>query len=319
MNIFIAGATGVLGRRLIAQFRTHGHAVIGLSRSEKNDSTIRSLGREPRAGDLFDSDSLARAAEGSEVVIHAATAIPTGSRTRPEDWKMNDRIRRDGTGALAAAVAKIGVGLFLVQSITWIVRPADESAFDEDSPYTSDPLIQSALDMERIARDAGEARGFRVAILRGGWFHSADSAHTRAFGQMLAARKMPIIGKGDGVWSFIHVDDFARAFVVAAEAGKPGVWHVTDNEPVKSGDYLRAFARRIDAPDPRHPPAWRAKLAAGSYAVKFLTSSTRTSNARFRRDFGWDPEFPTFREALDEIVGQWRTEAFLGLEKQIAA
>jgi len=323
MKVFIAGATGVLGRRLIRQLRERGHAVSGLARNAKNEETIRSLGGEPRSGDLFEPNSLARAAEGAEVVIHAATAIPVSSKPEATDWEMNDRIRVDGTRALAEATARAGAKMLVVQSITWIARPADESAFDEDSPFHADPSIRSTADMERIAREMGARSGFRTVILRCGWFHAPDAVNTRAFGELLAARKLPILvskgGKSDAVWSLVHVDDAASAFVAATEAGRSGLWHVTDNEPVLSEEYLRELAKRIGAPEPRRVPAWLAKWIAGESAVNFMTASTRTSNARFRRDFGWSPKFPGYREALDDIVAAWRAENFLGLGRKAAA
>lgn len=319
MKIFIAGATGVLGRRLIRQFRERGHSVIGMARNAKNETTIRSLGGESRAADLFDAESLTRAADGADVVIHAATAIPTSAKPRPEDWKWNDRIRRDGTRALGRAAAKVGAKQFLVQSITWVARPVDQSAFDESSPLRPDPNIQSAADMETMAREDGATYGFGVAILRCSWFHSADSGHSRLFGQQLAAGRMPIIGAGDAIWSFVHLDDAANAFVVAAEAGRSGLWHVTDDQPVTSGEYLRNLAQQIGAPEPRRVPRWIARIVAGKAAVDFMASSTRTSNARFRRDFNWKPRYPSYRESLDQIVGEWRRENFLGLGSKIAA
>jgi nucleoside-diphosphate-sugar epimerase len=319
MKIFIAGATGVLGRRLVQQFQERGHNVIGMARNAKNEATIRSLGGESRAADLFDAESLAQAADGADVVIHAATAIPTNPKPRPEDWKLNDRIRRDGTRALGRAAAKVGAKQFLVQSITWVARPPDQSAFDESSPLRPDPNIQSTADMETMAREDGATYGFGVAILRCAWFHTADSGHTRLFGQQLAAGKLRIIGKGDAVWSFIHVDDAASAFVTAAESGRSGLWHVTDDQPVSAGEYLRSLAERIGAAEPRRVPTWFARIVAGKMAVDFMTSSTRTSNARFRRDFHWTPRYPSYREALDQIVDEWRRENFLGLGSKIAA
>ena len=319
MKIFVAGATGVLGRRLIKQFRERGHSVTALARNGKNEATIQSLGGESRNGDLFHADSLARAAEGTDVVIQAATAIPTSSKPRPEDWQLNDRIRREGTRALTDCAARVGAKLLLVQSITWVARPADQGPFQEDSSFHTDFVTQSAAEMETIAREAGEHHGFGVGILRCGWFYSADAAHTRSFGENLAARKLPIIGKGDAVWSWLHIDDAASAFVTAAEASRSGLWHVVDNEPVNAADYLRYFAKRLGALPPRKVPVWLARLLAGSAAVDFLTTSTRTSNERFRKDVGWNPRFPSYREGLDEVLASWRPENFLRLGAKAAA
>ena len=319
MKIFIAGATGVLGRRLVQQFRERGHGVTCVARSADNEATIRKLGGEIRRADLFDADALAHSAEGADVVVHAATAIPTRAKPRPEDWRTNDRIRREGTRALAQAAARVGAKQFLVQSITWVARPENQSAFDEDSPPHTDFVTRSTVEMETIARDAGNRDGFKVAILRCAWFHAPDAAHTRYFGEHLLARKLPIIGKGDAMWQLVHVGDAASAFVTAAESGRGGLWHVTDDQPVSAGAYLNGFAQRLGAPAPRHVPAWMARLLAGSAAVNFMTASTRTSNARFKREFQWMPRYPSYCEALDQIVGEWRRENFPGLGGKIAA
>jgi nucleoside-diphosphate-sugar epimerase len=323
VKVFIAGATGVLGRRLVRQLLKRGHAVTGLARNASNEEAIRSLGGEPRVGELFNSESLARAAESADVIIHAATSIPLSAKPSPKDWEMNNRIRVDGTRTLAEAAARVGAKMFVVQSVTWVARPADGSAFDENSPFNSDPILRTAGEMETIAREAGTRNGFGTAILRCSMFHSPDAGHTRAFGKQLAARKLPIIvskgGKSEAVWSLVHVDDAASAFVAAAEAGRSGLWHVTDNQPVPSEEYLREMAKRIGAPEPRRVPEWLAKWVAGESAVNFMTASTRTSNARFCSDFGWSPRFPGYREALDEIISAWRAEKFLGLGKKAAA
>jgi nucleoside-diphosphate-sugar epimerase len=319
MKIFIAGATGVLGRRLVRQFRDRGHVVRALARNKKNETTIHALGAESRSGDLFHADSLVRAAEGAEVVIHAATSIPTSAKPSPKDWQMNDQIRREGTRALTECAARIGAKLFLAQSIAWVARPENQGEFYEDSPLHTDARTQSAAEMEEIVREAGERSGLGVGILRFGWFYCADSAHTRYFGENLAARKLPIIGKGDAIWSWIHADDAAAAFVAVAEAKRSGLWHVVDNEAVAAADYLRYFAKRLGAPEPRQVPVWLARMLAGSAATEFMTASTRTSNERLRNELGWKPQFPSYREGLDEVIPHWRAENFVGLRARSAA
>jgi nucleoside-diphosphate-sugar epimerase len=303
MHIFIAGSTGVLGRRLVKLFTGRGHQVTGVVRSREGERLVASLGGTPRFADLFDSAALVHAAEGAEVVIHAATAIPTNSRTRPRDWEPNDRIRRAGTTALAECAARIGAKQFIFQSIVWVARPADDAEFDEDSPADPDPLIQSAVDGERIAQQAAARHGFAGCVLRCGWFYSSDSAQTQAFVRGLKRRLLPIIGAGDAVWRMLHSDDAASAFVAAAESGKAGLWHVVDDEPVTAADFLTALARQLSAPPPRHIPVWLARLLVGRAAVDFLGRSTRTGNARFKRDLGWQPQFATYREGIAAIEG----------------
>jgi 2-alkyl-3-oxoalkanoate reductase len=309
MRVFIAGASGVLGRRLIRQLVARGHFVVGQVRSARAESVVRAAGGEPRHADLFDAESLAKAADGCDTIIHAATAIPTKRKSVPSDWAMNDRIRRKGTRCLTEAAAKIGAKTYLQQSVVWVARPKDDSAFDEDSPAVPDPAIQSAIDAEAIAREAGSADGFTVAILRGGFFYDSESAHTRMLADGLRKRQMPIIGSGDAAWAMIHTDDAASAFVAVAEQAKNGMWHVVDNELVTVRAFLGEFAARLGARPPRRVPTWLARWIAGEQAVAFFTRSTRTTNARLRRDFGWTPRYPTYREGLDQIVAAWNAES----------
>jgi len=305
MKVFIAGASGVLGRRLVRQFVARGHSVIGLVRTPKAESTVREAGGEPRHADLFDADSLAQAAEGCEIVIHAATAISTKQKPGPADWAANDHIRRKGTRCLTEAAAKIGAKTYLQQSIAWVARPKDESPFDEHSPTVPEPTIQSAIDAEAIAREAGSTEGFTVSILRAGFFYDSESAHTRMIAEALRKRQMPVIGGGDAMWAMIHTDDAASSYVAAAEKPKTGVWHIVDNELVEVRTFLKEFAVRLGAPVPRRVPVWLARWLAGEQTVTYFTKSTRTTNAHFRRDFVWTPRFATYREGLDQIVAAW--------------
>lgn len=309
MKVFIAGASGVLGRRLVRELVARGHSVIGQVRSAKAEAAVAAAGGEPRQADLFDAESIARAAGRCEIVIHAATAIPVKEKTKPADWAMNDHIRRKGTRCLAEATGKIGAKAYLQQSITWVARPRDESEFNEDSAVVPEPAIQSAIDAEQIAREAGSAEGFAVAILRGGYFYDSESAHTRMIAEALRKRQMPIMGNGNALWGMIHTDDAASAYVAAAEKPRNGIWHLVDNELVPVRTFLTEFAARLGAPAPRRVPVWLARWLAGEAAVNYFTKSTRTTNARFRRDFNWKPKYPTYREGLDEIVAAWNAQS----------
>jgi nucleoside-diphosphate-sugar epimerase len=308
MKLFIAGASGALGRRLVRQLVARGHVVIGQVRSAKSESAVKEAGGEPRHADLFDAESLARAADGCQTVIHVATAIPVKQKTSPADWAMNDHIRRKGTRCLTEAAAKIGAKHYVQQSIAWVARPKDDAPFDEDSPVVAEPSIQSAIDAEAIAREAESAEGFTVSILRGGFFYDCESAHTRMIADGLRKRQMPIVGGGTAEWAMIQTDDAASAYVAAAEKATSGVWHIVDNELVQVGTFLQDFAARLGAPAPRRVPAWLAKWLAGEKAVEYFTRSTRTSNARFRRDFGWAPRYPTYRDGLDQVIAAWKSE-----------
>jgi len=310
VRVLVAGASGVLGRRIVRQLVARNHTVVGLTRSGTAETTVRSLGGDPRRADLFDADAVAQAAKGCDVVIRAATAIPTKVRTGPKDWAMNDRIRREGTRSLVAAVARVGARAFLQESVVWAVGTLDGKPFGEDAPPANDPVLASALDGERIAREAGSADGFDTMALRCGGFYSADGWHTRILAESIARGRPVLIGRQRPVWSMIHTDDAAGAFVTAAEATKTGVWHIVDDRPVPLAEFLGELAHRLDARPPRRMPRWLARMFLGRYGTRILSSSFSTSNARFRRDFGWQPSFPTVAEGLEEVVTSWRAEGF---------
>lgn len=307
MKIFVAGATGVLGRRLVHALALRGHEVVGLVRSAPGAATVREAGGTPARASLFDIDQLARAMRGAEVVVHAATAIPTGSRGSPAAWATNDRIRREGTRALTAAAARVGARRYLQQSVVWVVRTPGGAPFDESTPPDPSPVALSALDGERIAREAGALRGFSVGVLRCGAFYGADTAHTRILADLLRRRRLPVVGRGDAILAPLHADDAASAFVAAAEGGISGTWHVVDDEPVPFRTFLHAFAELLGAPAPRRVPRWLAGILADSASVDAMSTSMNTSNARFRREFDWAPRFPSYREGLTALVSEWRS------------
>ena len=311
MRVFIAGATGVLGRRMTRRLTEKGHNVVGLARDEKGRRAVEALGGEAVVADIFEADSLAAAVGRADAVIHAATSIPSKVPSGPADWALNDRLRREGTRALTGAAAKLGALSYVQQSIVWVARPADDSFFDERTKVSEpDALFRSAFDGERIAQEAGARLGFNVAVLRCGGFYAPDASHTRAFAEGLLRRRLPLVGGGAAVSANIHADDAAEAFVAAAEASMSGLWHVTDDEPATVAEMLQELARRLGAHAPRRIPAWLARLFVGRAAVEFFTRSTRTSNRLFRAEVGWSPRFPSFREGLGDVFETWRAEGF---------
>ena len=313
MRIAIAGATGVLGRRMVRQFIERGHGVVGLARDEKGVQTIRGLGGEAVVGDIFDADSLAAAFGRADVVIHAATSIPVNVSGGAAAWELNDRLRRDGTRALTEAAARIGAKTYIQQSVVWVARPADDSFFEERTEVgVPGELYASAFDGERIAEEAAEKYGFNVVVLRCGGFYAPDAQHTRTFARGLLKRRLPLIGGGSAVSANLHADDAAGAFVAAAEADRTGLWHVTDDEPTTIREMLLEFARELGAPAPRRLPLWLAKLFVPRAVLDFFTRSTRTSNRLFREEVGWSPRFPSFRAGLEDVVKAWRAEGFAG-------
>lgn len=310
MKVFIAGATGVLGRRLVSQFTDHGHTAVGLTRDERGDTIVESRDGEPRRGDLFDEESVVRAAKGADVLIHAATAIPTDDPS-PEDWELNNRVRREGAQTLTKAAATVGADQYLQQSIVWVARQPDGTRFDEDSPRHPVPSTQSAVDAEDISREADEQYGFDVGILRCGYFYAPDAYHTQEHGEALIQGDQPIIdGSKDAKISRIHVSDAASAFVAAAEEDLSGVWHVVDNEPVTMADFSMAIAERLDAPVPERISETAARREMGDVQVELLSTPMPTSNDKLRAETDWEPKYSTYRDGLDSVIKTWQSDRF---------
>jgi nucleoside-diphosphate-sugar epimerase len=311
MRVFIAGATGVLGRRLVAACTGRGHDVVGLTRDDEGDEAVRERGGEPTRGDVLYRDSVVDAAADSDVLVHAATQIPTDTNPEESDWAANDRVRRTGAENVVAAADAVDADRVVLQSVVWVARQPDGSAFDEDATPHPDRTTQSALDAERIVREAADESGFEPVVLRGGYFYAHDSAHARTFGERLLARRLPIVARGplgrrDATLSFVHVEDAASAFAAAVDGDATGTYHVVDDEPTTYAAFIRELANRLDAPRPFRVPAWLARLPFDADVLRLLTAPMPTSNARFEAAFDWTPEYPTIADGLDQVVSRWR-------------
>jgi nucleoside-diphosphate-sugar epimerase len=311
MKVFIAGATGVLGRRVVRQLIAHGHQVVGLCRSVRNREWLDSQGAVPRKGSLFNLDQLEQISADCEVTLHLATSIPTKSRTTARDWALNDRIRRDGTANLVNAALRNNHEFYLQQSVTLLYGDRGGEWVDEsaDLPKEQFDLVQSAVDMEGIVQQAGKD-GLPATILRMGRFYSYDSAHTQAMFQMVGKRIFPVIGQGDYFWHLINVDDAAYAVVKAVEARQACIgktFNVCDDEPVLFDTYLKFVAEILGARSPMHIPVWLARVMLGASTVETLIASTRCLNHRFKSSTGWQPEYPTCRAGIPAEINKWQS------------
>lgn len=313
MRVFIAGATGVLGRRVVAACVDRGHDVVGLTRDDRGDDLVREHGGEPHRGDVLDPATLVDGAAGADVVVHAATAVPTSSRPTDEEWTSHDRVRREGADHLLTAAADAGVDRFVLQSIVWVARRPDGRPFDEDAAPHPDRSTRSAVDAERLVIDRADDLGLAPVVLRDGWFYAGDAPHTREFAERLLARRLPIVGRGplgreDAVLSFVHADDAGRAFAAAVAGDAVGTFHVVDDNPTTYADFLQSFADRLGAPPPRRIPAWMARLLVDDVVVRMVTCPMPTSNEGFREAFDWEPRYPTVHAGLEAVVEGWRED-----------
>ncbi|WP_135301948.1 NAD-dependent epimerase/dehydratase family protein [Haloarcula amylovorans] len=315
MHVFVSGATGVLGRRLVERLADRGHTVSGLARDDAGADLVEARGGAPRRGDVLDSDSLADAMYDPEAVIHAATALPTATKPSDEAWARNDRVRLQGAKNLLAAAGE-GLSQFLFPSVVWLARQPDGSAFDETATRHPDRVTQSAADVEDLLQETASERGFDATVLRCGMFYAPDGAYTRQFARNILAGDMAIpcgglLGRRDAHLSLVHADDAARALADALDADIGGIYHVVDDERVTAIEYVRTFASMLDASEPRRVPAWLARFFVGESTANLLSKPMPTTAETFKDATGWEPTYPTYHEGLRQVVETWENDGTL--------
>ncbi len=312
MRVFLAGATGVIGRRLTALLLAGGHEVTGMTRSPGRVEQLRAAGAEAVVADAFDADELERvvAEARPDAVIHQLTSIPQriDPRKMQRDFAINDRLRTEGTANLVAAAKAAGITRVLAQSVAFFYAPGPPGTVHVErdpllrAEQATGPVKRSAealVSLERTVLDAGGT------VLRYGYFYGPGSAISRegSTGREVARGRLPIVGSGAGVWSFIHVDDAAAATVAALGADKPGVFNVVDDEPARVADWIPALAQALGARTPRKVPALLARALAGSYGVALMTQAQGASGALAKRELGWSPRYASWREGFETALG----------------
>ena len=302
MKVFVAGATGVLGRPTVRALVEAGHEVCGTARGDEKSVLLRSLGAEPVAVDLFDPEAVKTAVGGSEAVVNFATKIPPIMRMRWKGaWKENDRLRTEGSRVLVDAALAAGAAVYVQESITFMYRDGGDTWLDEDSPLSISWIaLQSMVNGERQT-ERFSAAGGRGITLRFSGFYAPYARSTLDSVSMARRRLLPVAGDGSNYFSSIHVDDGAAAAVAALDA-PAGVYNVTDDEPLRMRDYGRALTDAFGFKPPRRVPKWLFRLVGGG-PVKYILSSQRVSNERFKKTTGWAPKYPTAREGYRQIAG----------------
>ncbi len=235
--------------------------------------------------------------------MHLATAIPAKARLRLGDWRMNDEIRVQGTANLLEAARRVRARLYLQQSEVGVHGSAGETWIDENSPVVPHRVMDSAVTMERLVREASRLHGLPAVILRGGSFYHQEACDTQAMLAGLRQGQYPVIGMGANFCSLIHGEDMARVCALAAEAQPAGeTFLVVDDEPVRRRDLLTHLARVAGGPPLRYLPPFAARLLMGSLNVELATASRRCRNAKLKRQLGWQPRFPTFRDGFPAVL-----------------
>jgi nucleoside-diphosphate-sugar epimerase len=312
LRVFLAGATGVIGRRLVPMLLAAGHELTGMTRTPQRAAALREQGAEAVIADALDAEALTRALRdcAPEVVIHQLTSIPPriDPRRIEADFELNDRLRSEGTRNLVAAAAAAGARRVIAQSIAFMYAPgpagtvhreADPLLGDEQAPPA---FRRSAAAVRELERSVLEAEG---VVLRYGYFYGPGSAISRegSMAREIARRRMPIVGRGTGVWSFIHVHDAARATVAALGGLRSGAYNVVDDEPAAVAQWLPALAEALEAPAPLRVPTILARVLAGSYGTAIMTRAQGAANELARRELAWTPEHQSWREGFRTALG----------------
>jgi nucleoside-diphosphate-sugar epimerase len=306
MRVFVAGASGALGTRLVPQLIDRGHEVIGTFRSPGNAERVRALGAEPIALDLLDPRAVREAVLESEpdAIVHQATALADVrfSKNLDRSFAQTNRLRREGTDALLAAAREAGVPRFVAQSFA-SMRYAREGGpvKTEDDPLDPTPVAgmrQTDAAMRYLDQTVTDGGG--IALRYGGFYGAPNDGLL----EPVRKRQFPIVGDGGGVSSFIHLDDAAAATVLALEHDGPAIFNIVDDEPAPVREWLPVLANVLGAKPPRHFPVWLARAFAGEAGVMLGTESRGASNAKAKRELGWMLRYPSWRQGFAEVYAR---------------
>ena len=313
MRVFVAGASGAIGTRLVPQLIENGHEVVGTVKTPGNAERVRALGAEPVVLDLLDDGAVRKAVLDArpDAIVHEATALAdaTWGRNFDKVFAGTNALRTNGTDALLAAAREAGVRRFVAQSFASYryVREGGEVK-TEDDPLDPDPPANARKGwaaMEHLDRAVVGAGGIS---LRYGLFYGAAND---GLIEPVLKRQFPIIGDGGGLSSWIHLDDAASATVLALEHDGPAIYNVVDDDPAPVREWLPVLAQALGAKPPRRLPVWLARLAAGEAAVVMGTTARGASNAKAKRELGWAPRYPSWR------YGFWEAYASPKLPKAV--
>jgi len=310
MKVFVAGASGVIGRPLVRQLVAAGHEVTGTTRREKRAEEIRAAGGTAVVCDVFDAAALGAAVKTAapEVVINQLTSLPQKYVPRKASfYAATDRVRSEGGGNLLAAARAAGARRFLTQSICFLYAPEGDWVKDEEARTFDDAPGHFRTAVEAMTgheRETLDAEGIESLVLRYGQFYGPDTYYARDghLGREVRRRRFPIVGAGTGTFSFLSVDDAAGATVAALDGGPPGIYNVCDDEPAPLHQWLPIYAEALGAKPPRRVPVWLAGLVAGRVVAEQAIEMRGASNAKAKRELGWQPRHPSWRQGFGETL-----------------
>ena len=303
MRVFVAGANGAVGRRLVPMLIASGHQVTGTATSERSAAAVRATGADAVVVDGLDAVGIGEAVARAQpdAIIHEMTALSGAPDFRHFDrwFARTNRLRTEGTEHLLAAAKASGVKRFVAQSFTgWSNARTGSWIKTETDPLDPHPLpeqtetLAAIRFLERAVLDAP----LEGIVVRYGGLYGPGSSETLA--DILRKRMFPVIGDGAGIVSSTHIDDAAGGTVAALERGRPGIYNIVDDEPAPSGVFIPAVAEALGAPKPLHIPPWLGRLLAGDVAVTMMTEGRGSSNAKAKRNLGWEPIWPSWRDGF---------------------
>jgi nucleoside-diphosphate-sugar epimerase len=307
MKVFVAGASGTMGRPLVRRLLAAGHEVTGMTRREERAAAIREAGASAVVCDVYDAARLEHVVKAAspEAVVHQLTSLPSRLDYKAKDDPLaaTNRVRSEGTRNLLAAAKAAGARRLVAESVAFLYAPKGDWVKDEEAPlfhgapYPFGKAVEALADLER---QVTEAEGIEGLVLRYGCLYGPGTYFDRDGSQTEEAmkRRLPIVGKGTGTFSFLQVEDAAAATVAAVERGAPGVYNVVDDEPAPMREWVPAFAEAAGAKPPRRVPVWLARLIAGSTAASSATQLRGAGNAKAKRELGWQPSYSSWRQGF---------------------
>jgi nucleoside-diphosphate-sugar epimerase len=308
MKVFVAGATGALGKQLVPMLVEAGHEVTGMSRSPVKRGEIEALGAKAAFADALNAEAVAAAVGEADpdVIVHELTAISGDMDFKHFDkgFEPTNRLRTEATDHLLSAGRAVGVKKFVAQSFApWPYARVGGPVKSESDPLDSDPpeQVRKTIEAIRYLEDAvtGAEWTDGIALRYGGFYGPGTSFSSDGeMADVIRARKFPIVGDGGGVWSFIHITDAAEATLAAVERGRRGIYNVVDDEPATAAEWLPVVAENVGAKPPRRVPKFIGRLFGGEVAVVMMTELRGSSNAKAKRELGWRPGHPTWRTEL---------------------
>jgi nucleoside-diphosphate-sugar epimerase len=312
MRVFVAGATGAVGSRLIPLLVSAGHSVLGLTRTPGKAEAIRRAGADVAVVDALDGVAVRQAVVRAkpDVIVHEMTALSGVSDLRRFDrvFALTNRLRTEGLDHLLAAAKQAGTRRVVAQSFGgWLFARTGVPVKTEKDPLDPDPPkeLRRTLDAIRyLESKTGAFEGEGLVLRYGAFYGPGTGMLDRSMIDQLRRRRVPLIGEANGWWSFLHIDDAAAATAIAIERGAAGIYNIVDDEPAPVREWLPALAALVGAKPPLRVPKWLARLIAGEHIVTMMTETRAGSNAKAKRDLAWRPVQASWRQGFAEVLAR---------------